>query len=153
VRDGRYDEAAELAVAGLPPELAADDGDETVRQVYSVLRDRTAIGPQIEALDRLRARSIAGPMTQLVKRRFMLWYTQLGALDQAFEVASESLDYFARAGTIGTAWAFLWMPEMLAFRRDPRFQLLCRRLRLFDYWASYGPPDNCQLRAGQLICG
>ena len=153
IRDGHFDQAAELAVAGLPPEVAADGGDETVRQQFRVLRDRSDVRPQIEALERLHAHSDQGAMTQLMQRRFMLWYTQLGALDQAFALASQSLDHFARFGTIGMAWGFLWMPEMLAFRRDPRFQLLCRRLALFDYWNAYGPPDNCELRAGQLLCG
>ena len=64
----------------------------------------------------------------------------------------QSLDDFGRHGTIGTAWAFLWMPEMLPFRQDPRFQALCSRMRLFDYWNKYGPPDNHELRDGKLIC-
>jgi hypothetical protein len=82
----------------------------------------------------------------------MLWYTLLGAPVEAFEVASQSLDAFARHGTIGTAWGFIWMREMLPFRQDPRFQEFARRLRLFDYWNKYGPPDNCELRDGKLIC-
>lgn len=91
-------------------------------------------------------------MTQFMKRRFMLWYTYVGAIDESFEVANESLDYFARSGTIGSAWSFLWMREMLPFRQDPRFQSLCRRMRLFEYWSKHGPPDNCELRDSTLIC-
>jgi DNA-binding winged helix-turn-helix (wHTH) protein len=48
--------------------------------------------------------------------------------------------------------AFLWMREMLPFRNDPRYQTLCRRMRLFDYWQAHGPPDNCELRDSVLIC-
>ena len=152
VRAGRFDEAAELAVAGLPSGIAADGGDEIVRQVYAALDQSAGVSRAIAALDRLRARSAQGDRTQFMKRRLMFWYVQLAALDQAFDIATESLDYFARSGSIGTAWAFLWMPEMLRFRQDPRFQLMCRRMGLFDYWQVYGPPDNCELRAGQLIC-
>jgi hypothetical protein len=117
-----------------------------------VLRDGASEGAQIEALNALRARAAPAEMTQIMKRRFMVWYTLLGALDQAFEVFTESLDYFARSGTIGTAWAFLWMRELLPLRQDLRFQLLCRRMGLFDYWNRYGPPDHCELRNEKLIC-
>ena len=82
----------------------------------------------------------------------MLWYIMLGAVDEAFDVADESLEHFAKAGTIGTAWAFLWLHEMLPFRRDPRFQSMCRRMGLFEFWNKHGAPDNCELRRDQLIC-
>jgi len=29
---------------------------------------------------------------------------------------------------------------------------LCRRMGLFEYWNVYGPPDNCELKDGKLIC-
>jgi TolB-like protein/Flp pilus assembly protein TadD len=151
-REGRFEEAAELMVAGLPPDIAAGGGDETVRQHYVALRKSSAFSREIKALDGLRARPAQAQMTQFMKRRLMFWYVQLGALDQAFDVAAELLDYFAGSGSIGTAWAFLWMPEMLPFRRHPRFQLLSQRMNLFDYWQAYGPPDNCELRGGTLIC-
>ena len=152
MREGRVDQAADFAVAGLPPGMAADGGADTVRQVFTVPRDRTAVDALVDALNGLRARTAPPEMTQMMKRRFTVWYTMLGALDEAFEVMTESLDYFARSGTIGTAWAFLWMPEMLPFRQDPRFQSLCRRMGLFDYWSRYGPPDNCELQGDRLIC-
>jgi hypothetical protein len=152
MREGRYDEAAEIVVAGLPPGIAAGEGAGTIRQLIRALRDRTPAGAQIVALDALRARTAPADMTQIMQRRFMLWYTLLGALDQAFEVATASLDHFAESGTIGVAWPFLWMREMLRFRQDPRFQSMCRRMNLFDYWNKYGAPDNCELRAGKLIC-
>jgi hypothetical protein len=44
------------------------------------------------------------------------------------------------------------MREMLPFRQDPRFQVLCERMGLFACWAKFGPPDNCKLRGGKLIC-
>jgi hypothetical protein len=50
------------------------------------------------------------------------------------------------------AWTAVWLPEMRPFHRDPRFQTFCQRLGLFDYWNTYGPPDNCELREGRLVC-
>jgi hypothetical protein len=116
------------------------------------VRDRAGVAAQIEALDALRARLTPAEMTQFMKRRFIVWYTLLGALDQAFELLNESLDHFAQSGTIGAAWGFLWMREMLPFRQHPTFQSTCHRMGLFEYWNKYGPPDNCELRDGELIC-
>ncbi len=58
----------------------------------------------------------------------------------------------AVAGMVGTAWGILWIEEMRAYRRDARFQAFVERLGLVDYWSQYGPPDNCELRNGRLIC-
>jgi hypothetical protein len=54
----------------------------------------------------------------------VLWYVVLGAVDAAYEAANQVLDDFARSGTVGTAWGFLWLPEMRAFRRGPRYSKL-----------------------------
>ena len=152
LRQGRYDEAAETMISALAPDIAAEGGGDTVRQVFRALGDRAEAVAPVIALDALRARATTAGMTQFMKRRFMLWYTYLGALDRSFAVANESFDYFAQSGTIGSAWSFLWMREMLPFRQDPRFQPMCRRMRLFEYWSKHGPPDHCELRGSTLIC-
>jgi TolB-like protein/Tfp pilus assembly protein PilF len=152
LREGRRDEAAEIMVATLPPRLAADGGGDTVRQLYAALHRGVTGGVVVDAVDALRARALPAEMTQMMRRRLMVWYTGIGAVDQAFELINESLDLFARSGTIGTAWAYLWMREMLPFRNDARFQSLCRRMGFFDYWNKYGAPDNAELRGGVLIC-
>jgi hypothetical protein len=54
--------------------------------------------------------------------------------------------------TGGQNWRFLWVLEMRAFRRDPRFQELVMRLNFMDYWKRYGPPDGCDLDGEKLIC-
>jgi TolB-like protein len=153
VREARYDAAAETEVGGLPAGITANGGADTVREVYRALRDggRDA-AHAVHALDDLYARTGSADMPQFMQRRFMLWYTMLGALDPAFDVANRSLDFLAQFGTIGTAWGFLWMREMLPLRQDPRFQSMCRRMGLFDYWTRHGPPDNCELKDGRLIC-
>jgi hypothetical protein len=80
------------------------------------------------------------------------WCAMLGALDPAYEVVNDGLDNLQRSGAIGGTWGGLWLPEMRSFRRDPRFQALADRLGLMEYWKQYGPPDDCELRDGKLIC-
>jgi hypothetical protein len=46
----------------------------------------------------------------------------------------------------------LWGPDMRPFRRDRRFQAFISRSGLMDYWQQYGPPDDCDLTNGKLIC-
>ena len=149
---GRYDEAASIMIDALTPALRDAGGAEVVKSVFGALTDRDSRGIAIEKITRLRADVSAERVTHISRRRFALWYTLLGAPAEAFEVANESIDIFARHGTIGMYWGFLWMPDMLPFRQDSRFQEFVRRLKLFDYWNQYGPPDNCELRNGKLIC-
>ncbi len=152
MRGGRHHEAAETIVAALPPAFTGNGGGETVHRLFRAAHDGTGIDAAVAALDALRARVAPAEMTQFMRRRFMIWYAMLGSPDQAFELAGESLDQFARSGTIGSAWTFLWMREMRPFRLDARFQPVCRRMGMFDYWHRHGAPDNCELRGDTLIC-
>jgi len=152
MRTGRHSEAASLMSEALPPAMRAADGERVVHAVYAGMTDASQRRPAIEGLNRLRAQVGARDTTEVFKRRLVVWYTCLAALDEAFAVANQSLDHFVESGTIGTAWGYLWMRELLPFRQDPRFQDFARRLRLFDYWNKFGPPDNCELRDGKLIC-
>jgi DNA-binding winged helix-turn-helix (wHTH) protein/Tfp pilus assembly protein PilF len=86
-----------------------------------------------------------------MRKRLMFWHTCEGQLDQAYAVAFESLDQYAREGTVGGAWGMLWLREMRPFRDDERFQLFARRLRLFEYWSEYGPPDGYSLAGERLV--
>jgi hypothetical protein len=84
---------------------------------------------------------------------FIIDFVNLGALDDAYELANGSLDEYARAGTIGAVpWSWLWAPEARPFRTDARFQAFVTRLKLMDYWKQYGPPDECDIRGEQLTC-
>ena len=53
-----------------------------------------------------------------------VWFTQLGALDLAYELAHAVLDEFEASGVLPGAInvATCWLPEMCPFRHDPRFQ-------------------------------
>jgi len=152
LRAGRYAEAGDIIVAGLPPQMGDSVGTAAARKLVAALESGKGARDATRALDAVRARLGANAWSQAMKRRFMLWYTELGALDQSFEVATESLDHFAHSGTIGTAWGFLWMREMLPLRQDGRFQAMCRRMGLMDFWQVNGPPDRCELNAGVLAC-
>jgi DNA-binding winged helix-turn-helix (wHTH) protein/tetratricopeptide (TPR) repeat protein len=85
------------------------------------------------------------------RKRLILWYACAGDMDRAYDLAHRSLDGFAREGTIGGAWGVLWLPEMARFRNDARFDQFARRLRLFEYWTEYGPPDGYSLSAERLV--
>ncbi len=84
----------------------------------------------------------------------MFCATLLGDLDLAYDIASRRVDEFERTGAIVVVnfMPQLWLPELRAFRQDPRFHDLVSRLGLLDYWHENGPPDDCELRHGRLIC-
>jgi DNA-binding winged helix-turn-helix (wHTH) protein/Flp pilus assembly protein TadD len=94
---------------------------------------------------------LATPVDPPTRKRMLLWHTLQGDLDAAYELGFASLDAYAREGTVGSAWGVLWLPEMQPFRADERFQLFARRLRLFEYWIEYGPPDGYALKGERLV--
>jgi TolB-like protein/Tfp pilus assembly protein PilF len=153
MRRGRFDEAVRRFDGRLSPAEVAAGMPEAIVDVFGAIRGGVARAAAIEKVDALWTRLGPESIPQPVKRRFMVWYTLLGAMDQAYAVMTQSLDQFARSGTIGTAWGFLWMPDMQSFRRDARFQALVARLGLPAYWDRFGPPDGCEWRNGKLICG
>ena len=104
-----------------------------------------------EELARISAEPAAGGLDPPMRKRRMLWHTCQGALDDAFALAFDSADHYARDGMVGGAWGVLWLPEMQPFRDDARFQLFARRLRLFEYWSEYGPPDGYSLKGERLV--
>jgi len=143
LRRGEWDQARELFLAqeGLPPEIAP----LTDRFVAAVRDPR--LRPQ--AIAEMRALDPAiVPQAGLVGS-----YIELGAIDVAYELLLAELDKdpksWARGWDVGIAWG----PAGAAFRRDPRFGELARRMGLVDYWKQYGYPDGCRLgEATPLVC-
>ena len=47
-----------------------------------------------------------------------------------------------------------WSVDSVAFRQDPRFGELARRMGLVDYWKQYGFPDGCRAGSGDvaIVC-
>lgn len=104
-----------------------------------------------EELRRISTGPADGGLDPPMRKRLMLWHSCRGALDDAFALAFDSADHYAREGTVGGAWGVLWLPEMRPFREDARFQHFVRRLRLFEYWSEYGPPDGYSLKGERLV--
>jgi hypothetical protein len=149
-RAGRYSEAAERFIATLPDNIRVDDGGaEAVKLFYAALAEPSRRPAAVAALQSL-VRKLE-PEDWVVKAYALLWYAQLGALDESYEVANQLRRDFAQQAPIA-AWSWLWSPEMRPFRQDARFQPFVTQLGLMDYWQKYGPPDACDLKDGKLSC-
>jgi hypothetical protein len=79
----------------------------------------------------------------------------LGAVDVATGLESQCRtalrrgDAFVRGG-LGFG---LWSRELRPLRQDPRYMAMFTAASdLMEYWRRYGPPDDCDLNAGTLIC-
>lgn len=123
------------------PAQHAIGGAQTVELLCRALRDSAQNAAALAALTAFEQRLTAAELDQSTRKRLLLWYAMLGALDTAFAFAERSMDRFAREGTVGSAWGSLWLPEMKAFRADPRFGHFAARLRLPEYWAQQGGPE------------
>jgi transcriptional activator of cad operon len=150
--DQRYEEAGGHMMNALSPGWRAAGAVEVVTMFYTALAQGSDCETVVAAMRRLEFGLRAEDFGQINSKRLIMWYTNLGALDFAFETADRALERFALSGMVGTAWGILWIEEMRAFRRDSRFQAFVEQLGLVDYWIQYGPPDNCELRNGRLIC-
>ncbi len=74
-------------------------------------------------------------------------YVGFGKIDDAYRLANMHRD-LDRTGY----WSFLWLPDMVAFRQDPRFAELVTERGFMDYWREHGWPDVCQQTGDSLIC-
>jgi hypothetical protein len=148
-RAGRYGEAADLMVSVLPQGVRAAGGEDAVRLAYTAMGDSKRRSAAIAGLQKLN--SWVGPEDWVMKVWSMNWYSQLGALDPAYDLA-EQLRVQFKDQSPTNAWAWLWTPEMRAFRQEPRFQAFTTRLGLMAFWQQYGPPDNCDLQGTKLTC-
>ncbi|MEP7248013.1 MAG: winged helix-turn-helix domain-containing protein [Gammaproteobacteria bacterium] len=139
VRAGHFDEACAIILHDRG--VAAADASAATHLVFEALSNASLRASAVSALQALERRVAAQDLDRPMRQRLLLWYTQLGALDAAFETANRSLDHFATLGTVGTVWGVLWMPETAAFRADARFHAFAERLGLPVYWAIHGSPD------------
>jgi TolB-like protein len=151
-RSGHYAEAADRIVGTLPPGIRAAGGEAVIRGVYAALGDPAKKPAASDALQNLVRTLKPDDLPVNTRKDLLALFTQLGALDRAFTLANQSLDLYAREGTLGSAWGVLWLPEMRLFRQDARFQAFVTRLKLMDYWKALGPPDGCDLKQDKLIC-
>jgi tetratricopeptide (TPR) repeat protein len=76
--------------------------------------------------------------------------TMLGFVDDAFAVAQHYSP--VGPGRADSPW-FLFLPEVAALRRDPRFMSLAARFGLVDYWRRTGLwPDFCHDQSLPYSC-
>jgi TolB-like protein len=151
VGTGHYEEAAGYVATGLTEQQRAAGAVDVLRLGYSARGDPTRAAAARQALQAFVNRLESEELDPALRRLLITQLAALGALDSAYQQANQSIDVYARSGTVGF-WNVLWVPEMRAFRKDPRFQAFVTRLRLFDYWKQYGPPDDCDLAGERLVC-
>ena len=151
LRAGRYGEAAEHMLASLPQRVRAETGARAVELLCQSYADASYRARAVSALRELEASLSTEETDPPMRKRFMLWYSRIDAINEAYDLAARALDHYEAQGSIGGAWGVLWLPEMRAFRGDLRFQQFARRLRFFDYWSEYGPPDGHALSGDTLV--
>lgn len=151
-REGRFAEAAQELTETLSPASRAAGGFEAIHSFYRAQSDHSRSERAIAALQAWKAKLRPEDLDLATAQRLIVWFTALGAVDAAHDVAQRAVDWLVSSGTIGSGWGMLWMKEMRAFRDCSRFQQLLSRLGLFGYWRQYGPPDDCVLRGDVLRC-
>lgn len=150
-RQGRHDEAAAALIATLSPYLQTMGTAEVIDAVFAAIAE-PARAPAAEVLLNAWVAQIDfEQVPQSLRRQILLWYAELGALDGAFALVHQAIDRYQRYHIVGTAWGCLWLPEMAPFRRDPRFSDVALRLRMPDYWQTFGPPDGHVWRDNRLV--
>jgi TolB-like protein/DNA-binding winged helix-turn-helix (wHTH) protein len=158
LRAKRFLEAGSLFSKQIDPRM----GPEAARtaEVYQLVFAAMADPKRRDAALEARSRLYPKPVRQLPKLSTAGlclssgWaYALMGELDTAYDLTNQCLDQSVPGKTLIDFWYWdLWTPEMRAFRRDERFQLLAARLGLLDLWRRYGPPDECDLKDQRLTC-
>jgi tetratricopeptide (TPR) repeat protein len=141
---GQWDAAKKFMLAqhSLPPELKPHVG-EYVDAVADPAK-RPAIVAAMRAVDPKVA----------TQADLLQPYLQLGERDLAFKIIDESLQHDRLAWVHEWELTHAWSKDAAAFRHDPRFAELVKRIGLVDYWKQYGYPDHCSAGAGDvaLVC-
>jgi tetratricopeptide (TPR) repeat protein len=152
MREGRFAEAAQELAETLSCGSREAGGFEAIQCFFQAQSDRSNRARAITALQAWDTTLQVQELDLCAAQRLVVWFTLLGAIDTAHDVAQRIVDRLTASGTIGSGWGMVWCKEMQPFRDTPRFQELIVRLGLAGYWRQYGPPDNCALRGELLIC-
>jgi hypothetical protein len=151
---GHYAEAARFMKGVLAPEILEAGGAAIADSVYAAAAGTADRQVAIEAVRTLRTGAAHEAMARPIMVMLVTnWFTRLGAIDLAYEVANTTLDALESTGFLLGAVhvSAYWLPEMRPFRRDPRFQAFVARLGLMEYWKQFGPPDEGELKNGELV--
>jgi len=148
LRAHRAEEASARSVSSLSEAQRAAGGAEVVKLLVAASADPSKVPEARKALDGFASRLPPGDPAPFL----LVWYTQLGALDEVYAIANRALDEHPRNPWVHVPPILMWLPEMRPFRRDARFQQLVERFKLIDFWKQYGPPDECDLHGDVLVC-
>jgi Flp pilus assembly protein TadD len=148
VRTGHCGEAGEEVLPTLPAAMRSPAASLTVRQVFAAFCAPVDRGTASRALTTILRNVKPDALGGRLRSEIIVWYAMLGDLDGAFDFANRTLDEYS----FGINLPVLWISEMRSFRKDPRFQSFVTRLNLIGYWKQYGPPDDCDLKDGKLMC-
>lgn len=143
MRRGQWDRARQLIVA--QDEIPAAVRPQATRYVDAL--ENPGLGPAVIAEMRAIDPKVV-PQEGLIQPLI-----HLGAIDAVYEVLFAALDRDPDSWMSRWDLNHAWGPEAAAFRRDPRFAELARRIGIVEYWKQYGFPDGC--RAGQdapIVC-
>jgi adenylate cyclase len=143
MRQGRWEEAKKLFQHGDTPEklkpLVAEwiDAVADPAKRPKVVAEMRKIDPSIVEQDDL-----------------LMPYLQLDQVDIVYDIMFDALDRNRAAWAHKWDVMNAWSTESAAFRRDPRFPELARRMGLLDYWKQYGFPDACHAGSGDaaVVC-
>jgi len=159
IHSQRYLEAAAAVNAELD-HAEADQAREAkvLALVYGALSDPGRKAAAMAAYARMysaardaRGQSAASNIAPCLHSSYA--YVMLKEIDVAYRLANRCLDSKASGALIfGPDGHWLWTPELRPFRQDRRFQSFATRLGLMTYWQWSRPPDDCDLKAGSLVC-
>jgi TolB-like protein/tetratricopeptide (TPR) repeat protein len=155
LRLGRHEDAMRAAQDlgdRLSAALTAAGGAEVIRVVHAALASGNNRSNAVSALDALASAVTSEQLGPELSMHVLTWYTMLGDLDRAYGFVERVAQQHLPRQTLSLFLPWLWLPELLPFRKDPRFQEFVQRLGLIDYWKQHGPPDECDLRGEELIC-
>ena len=154
-RAGRFDESVEFMIKSLPESVRSAGGADEIRAIYQALRDPSQRSAGLAGLRRLERHLESGSFeTFRIRAHAIIWYTLLGARDDAYRLADGWLAQYRRAGFVGLPLigTILWQRDIPAFRSDPRFRSFIGAMEYLEFWKIHGPPDACSLREMVLTC-
>ncbi|QTD57568.1 hypothetical protein [Parasphingorhabdus cellanae] len=144
----------ELHIRRLQQDLYLEDAESALRRLREplVMTTTQLKCSQIFARARLAAKPDLAALEAACKDEGQHWlirmYVGLGELDRAFDLA-ERFDW----STIAGSTMILYYSDTAAFRRDPRFWPLAKRIGLLDYWQKTGRwPDFCEDEELPIAC-
>jgi len=124
IRDGQFEKAEEMAVAGMS---MAGFGTDWIKPVFAAFADPSLSGPALQALDRASRDRMVGPLVQVTAR------TMLGDIGGAMDVARQ-----LEAPGEWFHMDLLFTPELQPLRDHREFLPLLERLGVVAYWRESG---------------